>query len=289
MRKVYLFIFSATLVFVSAAYGKAVKQWTVATGLDSPESAYFEPKSKTIFVSSISGAGTAKDGKGWISQVSLEGKLIAEKWSKTILHAPKGLRSFKSTLWVTDIDRVVALDLKNGKQKSVVAIKGAIFLNDVAVAKNGDVYVSDMLDGKIYRIRGGKHELFVSGSEFESPNGLLVKEPYLRVAGWGMDTKSDFSTKSPGSLYNINLKTRKKSPILDPLGALDGIEALAAGFAVSDWKKGVVYRTGKNPKPVETMVSGLKGAADIGYVPSRRMLLVPEMGENKLHAYRVSW
>ena len=59
-------------------------------------------------------AARGKDGDGWISKLTLDGKMAKNKWV-TGLNAPKGLRSHDGTLWISDIDRVVAVDIESGK------------------------------------------------------------------------------------------------------------------------------------------------------------------------------
>ena len=54
--------------------------WTLDKGLAQPESAYFEPTTQTIYVSNVVGSPGEKDGKGYISKVSPDGKMLTEKW-----------------------------------------------------------------------------------------------------------------------------------------------------------------------------------------------------------------
>ena len=267
----------------------AQKMWTIEQHLDRPESSHYDPATNLIYVSNLAGEGTAKDGKGWITLVSREGKVIKPQWISG-LHAPKGIRVAQGVLWVSDIDRILAYRIADGKKVSDIFVPGSKFLNDVAIAKNGDVYVSDMLTSKIHRVKNGENKatVFVEGLSWESPNGLLVQEPYLRVAAWGREIQADFSVKKPGSLYNINLATGKRSDIFAHVGNLDGLEALGQleGFVVSDWVSGKVYTTSKQPPVV--LLEGLKGSADVGYIQKHQILLVPEMGANKLTAYKLS-
>ena len=54
-------------------------------------------------------------------------------------------------------------------------IDGAQFLNDLATAPDGTVYVSDSAALKIFEVRNGKASVFVEGGDVvEQPNGLLV-------------------------------------------------------------------------------------------------------------------
>lgn len=69
------------------------------------------------------------------------------------LNAPKGLRSLKGTLWVSDLDELVTMDIADSRITSKMKIDGARFLNDVAVAADGTVYASDSQGSRIYQGR----------------------------------------------------------------------------------------------------------------------------------------
>ena len=120
--------------------------WEVTSGVQSPESAYFDAASGFVFVSNIGGGGpTGKDGDGFLSKLTPDGKVVAAKWI-TGLNAPKGIRSSGGRLWVSDIDQLVGVDIAQGKIAERVAVPGAEFLNDVACDAQGAVYVSDMTE-----------------------------------------------------------------------------------------------------------------------------------------------
>ena len=70
--------------------------WNLTSGFAAPESAYYDAESNAVFVSSINGQILEKDGNGYISRLSPDGKVVAEKWA-TGVHAPKGLRSARAT------------------------------------------------------------------------------------------------------------------------------------------------------------------------------------------------
>jgi hypothetical protein len=148
--------------------------WTLTTGFASPESAFYDTASNAVFVSSINGQILDKDGNGYISRLSPDGKVVAEKWA-TGIDAPKGLRSARGVLYAADIDTVVGFDIKSGKEVSRVTIDGAVFLNDLATAPDGTIYVSDSTALKIFEVRNGTASVFVEGgNQVEQPNGLLV-------------------------------------------------------------------------------------------------------------------
>lgn len=286
-----LFLLIPVTLFADALFDKQItpvgleELWTVTETINTPESVYYHAPNDTFYISNVAGAADQKDGKGWISTIHVkDGKPTAKKWVEGF-HAPKGIRVHGDTLWVSDIDRIWSVSLKDGK-KTLVDVEGAKFLNDVATAPDGRVFVSDTMGTKIYVVKDGKAQVFAEGEDLESPNGLLIDGDRLIVGAWGLTT--DFSTKTPGRLYWLDLKTRKKHLITKkPTANLDGLEMDSDGsFIASDWKAGTVFRI--SPKgQVTPIVGGFNGAADIGYVPATRMLVIPRMGDNKVTAYRL--
>jgi len=260
--------------------------WQITEGLDHPESAYIDPVSGHLFLSQVIGSGQEKDGKGVISKLTVDGKMLDADWI-TGLNAPKGLRSHGNRLWVSDLDRIVGVDIKQGKIAEVVEVPGAKFLNDLATGPDGAVYVADMIGSKVYRYKDKKLSVFIEGKEIESPNGLLVHDGKLVVGAWGYTT--DFTTETPGRLYSVDLKSKKKTLITPkPTGNLDGVEVDGkGGYVVTDWPAGKVLSiSGKGE--VNVLMTLPKGAADHAYIPSKQLLILPQMLENKLTAFDLS-
>ena len=217
----------------------AVKAGWVVQDMRTPESAYLDEASGYLFVSQIDGQPNEKDAKGRISKIGLDGSVVSADWF-TALNAPKGLRSFAGTLWVADLDEVIGIDIASAKENARVKIDGAIFLNDVAVGADGTVYVSDMLGNKIYGIKDGKATVFAEGEQLEYPNGLFAEGERLVVGGWGSKPAADFTTKVPGHVYSLDLKTKQKTLITkQPVGNIDGVEQEArGGYLVTDYLAG---------------------------------------------------
>jgi len=261
--------------------------WTV-TDMRTPESVYLDEGSGYLFVSQIDGQPDQKDGKGRISKLGLDGTVVTADWF-TALNAPKGLRSFGGTLWVADIDEVVGIDIATAKETARVKIDGAKFLNDLATGADGTVYVSDMMADKIYAIKDNKATVFAEGDELEHPNGLFVEGERLVVGGWGTPIAADFSTKTPGHLYALDLKTRKKSLITkQPLGNIDGVEQEArGGYLVTDYLAGKLIQVNQDgsSRVVRTFKPGL---ADHAFLYAQGdILIAPHMNENTVSAYEI--
>jgi outer membrane protein assembly factor BamB len=261
--------------------------WSVSENIKNPESTYVDPASGKIFVSNVAGGATDKDGIGWISQITVdkEGKPHASKIVEG-LNAPKGLRAHKGVLYVSDIDEVVKIDIKTNKIIGKIKSPGATFLNDLAIADDGRVFVSDTIKSQIYVIEKDQASIFVSGPEFESPNGLLVIGDKLFVSGWGLVTDpATLGTKDLGHLYSIDLKTKNKSIVgKSAIGHLDGLEQAKNGdFIVSDWVAGKIFRVSKSGK-VTLLEDGIKNTADIGLLGST--ILVPSMSTDQVIALK---
>ncbi len=263
--------------------------WSITEGLKAPESAYLDPVTGFLFLSQIGeGGGKAKDGDGWISKLTVDGKMVKDKWV-TGLNAPKGIRSYKNTLWVSDITRIVGIDIAKGKIIHDVEVKDAQFLNDIATGPDGTVYVSDMAAGIVYAHKEGKTSVFVEGAEIEHPNGLLVHGGNLYLGGWGKNLKDDFSTDPLGRLLAIDLNTKKQTAITaKPTGNLDGVEVDGAGgFVVTDWRAGKILHINKRGR-ARILMSLPRGTADHAFLTDKKWLILPEMLENKLTAFDLS-
>src|SRR5947209_6357588 len=122
----------------------------VVEGLLTPESVKYDTAQEVYFVSNVNGGPLAKDNNGFISRVRPDGaienlKFVEGAHNGVTLNAPKGLALRGDTLWVADIDVIRAFDAKTGAPKDSVSLAslGAVFLNDIAVAPTGALYITD--------------------------------------------------------------------------------------------------------------------------------------------------
>jgi hypothetical protein len=86
--------------------------WTIA-GLAQPESVALGADGRTLYIANVGGEGDAHDGDGYISRATTGGKLVQKAWI-TGLDAPKGAAVSGDKLYVSDIDKLVEIDIAAG-------------------------------------------------------------------------------------------------------------------------------------------------------------------------------
>ncbi|HEY0611025.1 MAG TPA: ATP/GTP-binding protein [Chitinophaga sp.] len=249
------------------------KQWVTDTSLRIPESVYFDAAKNVLYVSNIEGASSEKDGKGFISRLSPEGKMLDLQWVKG-LNAPKGMGLYKGRLYVADLTEVVVIDISKGAIVQHIPVEGSVFLNDITFDNKGVLYVSDTRVGKVHQIKDGKVTTLFEG--VKGPNGLLWLPTGLQVL-------------ADGALFHLQPDNTLKK-LADISQSVDGIAQIKPGeFIVSCWPGEVFYinaGSGAAVKLLDTREQKLN-TADFGYNPQKKMVYIPTFNGNTVAAYRV--
>ncbi len=256
-----------------------LKQLWEIDGFSMPESVLATPNSDYIYVSNVNGSNP-----GFISRLTKDGKVDNLKWVEG-LDSPTGLALHGDLLYTGSSSRVDVIDVEKGKLVKSIVSKEAKTLNDVAITKEGKVFVSDVLGGKIYTIEDGKLIKWLEAKEIIHPNGLYIDGNNLIVADFAGGLKPDFSPKDYGSVYKISLADKSITVVKDgdKVGGLDGIEKFNNGFLVSSNPNGELYSINKSGR---SLVGALeKGIADIDV--SENTLYAPFLFGNKLIAYNL--
>ena len=266
-------------------------------GFLSPESVLHDPAQDVYFVSNINGSPTAKDNNGFISRVRPDGavenlKFIEGGRSGVTLNGPKGMAVRGDTLWVADIDAVRAFDAKTGAPRDSVSLAGlgAVFLNDIAIAPTGALYITDTgikFDDVGNVLHPGPDRLFrvgpdrqvtvaAKGDTLGEPNGIALDSVGKRFIVVSLGGKSVLAWK-PGD----------KAPgvIATGAGGFDGVVIAEGKILVSSWSDSSVssYETGHEVK----LIIGVPGAADIGYDAKRNRVLLPILTANRVEVWQL--
>ncbi len=274
-------------LLTTSALAQSQESWS-AEGFKAPESVLLDDARGVLYVSNWNGNPTDKDGNGYISKLSPDGTVTQAEWV-TGLDAPKGLALHDRTLYVTDNDKLVAIDVESGEITNTWTGEGAQFLNDAAVDADGNVYVSDMMGNIIFRLAGDTFEAWLQDEKLQHPNGLHVEGGKLIVGAWGQDIQPDFSTKTPGHLLSVDLASKAVSSLGsgEPIGNLDGVEPDGAGnWLVTDWIKGALLRI-RPDGTFEQVLDLNAGSADHEVSRDGTTVIIPMMMDGKVTAYKV--
>jgi glucose/arabinose dehydrogenase len=218
-------LFCAACLFASGADAAAPRlelAWRLS-GLANPESAALSADGRFLYVTNVNGEGDAKDGNGFISRVSTDGRLLQREFARG-LDGPKGIALKGDALYVADIDRLVIVDAASGAIRGRLPAPGAKFLNDLAIAPDGGVLIADSATQRIYVSRGEGIEVWLEDDLLASINGLLPEPERLVV------------TTMAGRLLAVDYETRAVTVLAEGLGDADGVAALGGGrYLVSEW------------------------------------------------------
>lgn len=247
--------------------------WETADELTTCESVLYDESSGTIYVANIDGDAAEKDGRGFISIISKTGEILEKDWV-TGIDAPKGMGISNGKLFVTNIDEVVEIDIASASISQRHSIPGALFLNDIDVHGN-KVYFSDMRAGKIHILENGNISTFAENQK--NINGLRVADDGTL---YGLDAEGFKKYNADGSFELIN----------NNVTGGDGLVKLEDGvFLASRWQ-GEIYliENGQETILLDTKAEE-SNTADIEYIPSDNMVLVPTFLKNKVAAYRLNY
>lgn len=279
MNKFFSLCLVAVLISMGVGAQTVNKIWSSEPDLKVPESVLFDAKNQRLYVSNIDGSGPwDKDGKGSIALLTMSGKILNPSWVSG-LNAPKGMALYKDYLLVADIDSLVIIDCATARIVKKTYVEGAGGLNDLTIDKQGNMYVSDSKNKKIFFVDAMKLESKVYLSEgMEFPNGVLYVDKVLYM----LDN---------GKFYKID-KDKKKTLIAEGLdGGTDGIEQVDEDtFLISCWSGTVWLVNSKGEKKILVDTRDEKvNAADIGYDPKLKIFYVPTFWKNSVVAYQLRW
>ena len=91
-------------------------------------------------------------------------------------------------------------------------------------------------------------------------------------------------------LKNKTISSLGKEGTTSPFGGLDGIEsdATETRYYVTDNPAGKIYIVNADGTGYANLIDlHTKGAADLGFIPSQSVIIIPLMQENKLIAYKL--
>ncbi|MFN8417016.1 MAG: lipoprotein [Cytophagaceae bacterium] len=252
--------------------------WTSDTTLKVPESVIYNPADGYLYVSNIDGKPDSIDGKGFISQMTLDGKISKLVWC-TGLDAPKGMGIYNGKLYVTDINKLVIIDIATAAIEKKIEVPGTKFLNDITIDGKGNVFITDSYnpDMAIYVYSDGVVNPWKAKGAFAQPNGVYYVNGDLYMADMGN-----------GKFYLTHLPDTNFTEVAKDITFGDGVNQVDdSTFIISCWP-GEVYiaQNGVSTKILDTK-EVKQNAADAWYIKEKNLYLVPTFFANTVMAYKI--
>src|SRR4051812_30382229 len=152
-----------------------------------PEGVEYDPVSRRVFTGTVHGEILQIDPAGAVTPFVPAGGVLREVlgikvdaqrrllWAATTVFPDLfGLAPQKPD---AGISGVVAYSLKDGKlvQQAWLDERPTLHgFNDLALARNGDVYITDTAQSSVYRLRRGKLSLLLRDDRMTFPNGIVL-------------------------------------------------------------------------------------------------------------------
>jgi len=241
------------------------------------ESCSYDPVRDLYVAPSLGNRGEGFENDGYVSLINPDGTVHTLKWigetrDGLTLNNPLGSDIINGRLYMVDANVVRWFDMASGQPLGSEEIEGGVSFNDLEVAEDGTVYMTQTgaedgsVPGRIYRmLPDGESSLFIDGAPLTRPNGIAF-DPDGNVVVVNVGT-ADILTFSPSGEL---LETEQS---LDP--GNDGLVVLGDGTKyVSSVRLGTVARI-RPGQPAEMVASGIPSAASMCFDPTRNRLIIP--------------
>jgi len=222
----------------------------------------------------------------WLVSNHASGEIIAidEQAEQSIfsdlLSSTRGLKVRGDKLYAASNDGLVIFDLETALPENQIVIPDVQLLNDLDFDDEGNLFVSDYWDNKIYKIdlETLEYELFIDYGNI-APNGLIFDEENNRMLVCAHNG-------STSVIHSFDVDTAETELLLYPtFYSLDGFARDQQGnIYVSSWHTDSVYKFSGNNinNEVEVAASGLNDPADIFIDPNNNILAVPNFSDNSV-------
>jgi hypothetical protein len=263
-----------------------------------PSAALYDEKRDVYWIANSNGDGN--DDNGFISRLDPGGQVVTMNFidgarGDVTLSSPAGIALKGDHLLVADVTTLREFDADTGKPISKLEIPGATRLDDVAVAPDGSVYVSDLgaeidVAGSELGTRDAVYRVSPQGvlstlsrrAELRGPSGLFADASGLWLVNVGGELVH-LLEGSGAALAAPDGNGSERYPL--GLGPLRGLTRVPDGtFLVSGWRGDEVWR-GAPGGAFESVIDGLEAPGDLGYDTRRQRLLIPLFGGHALAVF----
>lgn len=197
-----------------------------------------------------------------------------------LLNSTVGLKVHDDKLYAASSDGVAIFDLTSSYIVGLVNIPEALLLNDLDFDSQGNLFVSDYWDNKIYKINTelNSYELFIDYGII-APNGMIFDEEFNRMIVCGNDGTTSI-------IHSFDVSTAEIVLLLYPnIYSLDGLARdIQGNIYISSWYTDTVYKFEGNNinNNFQVAASGFIDPADIFINPTNNILAVPNFHDNSV-------
>lgn len=250
-----------------------------AQKLELPESATFDTKTNSYYITSLKNNAIFKQDKNGNKSL----------FTEIDSHHTLGITSSNNTIYVVADDQIKGINIATKKEVFSITINDAQQLNDITNDKSGNLYVSDKVANVIYKINieTKKYSQLVKTNEVISPNGV-----YFDSA-----SKSLFVCTSveKGEIFEVNTSTGEAKLLYRTnYGNFDGIAVdnhhnIYVTSWDKEWKTGKLLKfiTKSTRKQPIILVDSAKGMADLNYNAKEDKIIVANTLDNSISTIKV--
>ncbi len=261
-------------------YCQVTKEWETESVFLAPESIVFDSIRNCLYVSNFN------DERGFlkkadtlrnecISKLDMDGNVQEFRWID-FLHNPTGITIFNDKLYIVVREGLIIMDIETQEIEKRIPVIGASFLNDIAVDKDGTIYISDTFKPCIHRIKNEKCEVWYSDSLMNSSNGLIIDNNNLLVGNRGAE-----------NLLSISLTDKTTKIISNEISDnIDGIKKCNNGYLLS-WKSALYIFEQGNKKLLYELDDKNDFLADFEFIKERKLIIIPQLMSNKVIALKL--
>jgi len=262
-----LFFTTALLGAGAPEIQQADTAWVAEGEFCEPETVLPLPDDR-LLVSNV--CGFQQPGSGFLSLLDKDGKVI--DWRIVDgLDAPLGMAMAGDLLYVIDNNQVRVFRWPGYQPVQTIVLETTV-ANDIAVAQDHTLYVTDSAKHRVMVVHAGGEQSVLTGEAcFKKANGIHLDGENLYVGG--------------EHLWRINLRNNSVTDIGPAwLTDIDGIEQEADGTRQITPVAGPLVRLGS-----EIEIFGGEGvsSANHGYAPRLGLALIPTGFDNQVFAIRV--